>query len=151
MGGADKDGSGWDGSFTPFDDAWPNPSNKHLLDLLRYGWTTEVVEGTNRVQVGGGAGCGAAGALGSGRVEEARRHTAAPNARAEPHHRCCVPPLWGNTQFVLAPGQDATYATEGGAAVFRFPSDMVGRKCWGGQGVVGADAPDSCHTRLSPG
>lgn len=92
MGGADKDGSGWDGeplavwrgrgqvalglvpctclplpsctapvcfappsrhpgSFTPFDDAWPSPSIKHLLDLLRYGWTTEVVEETSRVQV----------------------------------------------------------------------------------------------------
>lgn len=28
-------------------------------------------------------------------------------------------------QWVLAPGQDATYTTEGGAKVIRFPSDMV--------------------------
>lgn len=67
MGGADKDGSGWDGSFTPADDAWPTPANKHLLDLLRYGWTYEVVEETSRLQVWLGVGVQGASA-GVGRV-----------------------------------------------------------------------------------
>lgn len=47
------------GSFTSYGDCWPMPSNKHLLDLLRYGWTYEVVEETSRLQVSGLAWVGA--------------------------------------------------------------------------------------------
>ena len=46
-------------------------------------------------------------------------------AATHPHLGCRIPGP-SCRQWVLAPGQDVQYATEGGAKVIRFPSDMVG-------------------------
>lgn len=47
---ASASNSGWNGTYTPFQDSWPSPRNKYFVDLVSFGWAWEEVPGTQRVQ-----------------------------------------------------------------------------------------------------